>query len=590
MARKRKLLTCGVSVLALHVAGCVTANEAPYFDPRLLQRSTRAESGLDTSEQLRVLPQQQEDPLGGPGDIEAGTVPPSDFTAGPTIGPVLGNESEPTLRLTLQQCVQRAVLYNHDIAVAGYQPGIDASRITEAEAYFDPVLFSNLQFSHKDDVTAGEIFTDPNTVNSVTSTTFFDYEETDTATAGVKQNLLSGGQVQLQYSSAYNYLLPQRYIDNPFYQNEVQFQITQPLLRNFGADVNQAKIFISRNDARGSMMEFRKAVEENVAKVEEAYWQLVQSQNNVQVEESLLRENESSYRLQFNRLRQRLVSSLEVSQVQTSLEARRAALIRAKADARNVSDTLKQLMGDPNLPVSSPVLIVPGDNPVMAPMRFDIRDQINSAMANRFELGEQLLKIDTATVTYNLARNNTLPKLDFVGSATPNVIEDHFPTAFADSAKFSHFEYTLGLNFEMPLGNREALAILRRTALQRQQAIEQYASLIDQVSVDVRQAAREVETSYLLILTNQQSRMAAQRALADVVERQEKGTEVLTPEFVQLRLDLADRLAVQEEQENQAVANYNIALERLERAKGTLLKYNNIVLQEQPYGNQGLLH
>jgi hypothetical protein len=109
------------------------------------------------------------------------------------------------------------------------------------------------------------------------------------------------------------------------------------------------------------------------------------------------------------------------------------------------------------------------------------------------------------------------------------------------------------------------------------------------VSLDVRQAGREVETSYQLILTNQQSRLAAQKALSDIVERQDKGTESLSPEFVQLRLDLADRVAQQQEAENQAVANYNIALERLERAKGTLLKYNNVILQEDPYKNQGLL-
>jgi outer membrane protein TolC len=379
-------------------------------------------------------------------------------------------------------------------------------------------------------------------------------------------------------------------VDNPFFQNNLALQLTQPLLRDFGADANEAKIFISRNDARVSLLEFRKTLEDNVAKVEEAYWQLVEAQRNVEVEENLLKENEASYQLQFSRLKQHLITSLEVSQVQTRLDARRATLLRAKADARNISDLLKQLMNDPNLPVSSPVLLVPADDPVESPMRFSMRDQINSAVENRFELGEELLKIDTATITYNLARNNTLPKLDFSGSATPNAVSTDYSRTSSAQAKFSHFEYSLGLDLEIPLGNREALAILRRTALQREQAIEQYKSLIDQVSLDVRQNAREVETDYLLIMANQQSRMAAQRALADVVERQEKGTEALTPEFVELRLDLVDRLGQQQESENQAVANYNIALERLERAKGTLLKYNHIVMQEAPYEvNQGLL-
>ena len=306
-------------------------------------------------------------------------------------------------------------------------------------------------------------------------------------------------------------------------------------------------------------------------------------------EESLLKENESSYELQMNRFRQHLISTLEVSQVLTSLEARRGSLDRAKADARNLSDQLKQLINDPNLPVASPVLIVASDDPVTVPMKLDIVDEIASGEENRFELGEQLLKIDTANVTYKVAQNNTLPKLNFVGSGTPNVTEGDYGRTIANEAKFGHFEWSLGLQLEFPIGNREALAILRRTELQRLQAMEQYSTLISQVSLDVKQGAREVETAYKLIEANRQSRLAAQTALQDEVERQEKGTVALTPENVQLRLTLADELVQHQEAENQAVANYNIALERLERAKGTLLRYNNVILQEEPYKNEGLL-
>lgn len=272
-------------------------------------------------------------------------------------------------------------------------------------------------------------------------------------------------QAELRFDTSYNELVPQRFFYNPYYENRLTFQVTQPLLRDFGGDVNQARIVINRDTARVSLLEFRKAMEENIAKVEEAYWQLVDAQQNVRIEESLLKENEASYKLQFDRLGPGVITSLEVSQVQTSLEARRAALIRAKADARNLSDQLKQLMNDPNLPVSSPVLIVPADAPLTMPMTFDVEDEIKSATENRFELGEQLLKIDTATVTYGVAKNNTLPKLDLVGSVSPQVIKGDYRQTLSEEVKFGNFDYTLGLQFEFPIGNRECLSILRRTEL-----------------------------------------------------------------------------------------------------------------------------
>lgn len=586
--RRRKLLTCAVSAVALQMAGCGVPVDPMYFDPRLIQRPERDEAQLDIPERMPPMPTTQEDPLGDIGDVEAGTTRPVNWQ-GPTTGPSLGYDGEPIMELTLQDAIQRAVLYNHDVRVAGYEPAIDASRVVEAEGQFDPVLFANLQVERKNDETGGEDFTNPASTTTPLVSSFYQTIDTDSAVAGIKQNLTSGAQIQIDNNTSYNRFVPQQFIDNPFIENRVEFQITQPLLKNFGDDVNQARIFISRNDSRVSLLEFRKALEDNVAKVEEAYWQLVELKRNVAVEEFLLQENEKSYQLEYGRLKEKLISSLEVSQVQTSLESRRATLIRAKADARDLSDQLKQLMNDPNLPVSSPVLIMPADLPVTQPMHFDIDDQINSGMENRFELGEQLLKIDTATLTYGVAKNNTLPKLDFVGSATPNAVQGDFRQTVSDQAKFAHFEYGVGLEFEFPIGNREALAILRRTQLQREEEIEKYSALVSQVALDIRQAAREVDTTYKLILTNRQSRFAAERALADEVERQEKGSEPLTPEFVQLRLDLADRLGQSREAENQAVANYNIALERLERAKGTLLRYNNVVMQEEPYVNQGLL-
>ena len=112
------------------------------------------------------------------------------------------------------------------------------------------------------------------------------------------------------------------------------------------------------------------------------------------------------------------VSPLQVSQAQTELETRRANWC-SSGRRRDLSDQLKALMSDPEFPVASNVLILPLDEPVTDPMHFALQDQIDTAMDNRFELGEQQLKIDAATVTVGVAKNNLLPELDFIGSFGP---------------------------------------------------------------------------------------------------------------------------------------------------------------------------
>ena len=55
-----------------------------------------------------------------------------------------------------------------------------------------------------------------------------------------------------------------------------------------------------------------------------------------------------------------------------------------------------------------------------------------------------------------------------------------------------------------------------------------------------------------------------------------------SPEFLQLKLDSQANLAQAEQQLTQVIINYNLAIMRLERAKGTLLEYDRISLDKAP--------
>ena len=113
--------------------------------------------------------------------------------------------------------------------------------------------------------------------------------------------------------------------------------------------------------------------------------------------------------------------------------------------------------------------------------------------------------------------------------------------------------------------------------------MESYRGLIDQVALDVKTSARDVETQWYQISSNRRSVFAAADALEALEARRE--VEDLTPSFIQLVLDQQERLAESQRAEAEAIANYNIAIAKLEQSKGTLLRYNNIVMEEEriPY-------
>jgi outer membrane protein TolC len=554
------------------VGGC-GYDDPGMFDPNQLQKPYRAAADDNTAEHLRPLPTGLEPAY--PTDLppeQAATQP------APTTGPALG--TEPTITLTLAEIIHRAILNNHDIRAAGYEPAIDAARVIEAEANFDPEIVANVDWQHKHEPDAGELFTNPVTQSLFESN--FTASDVGTASAEVKQNTLTGAQVSLGEQISYTWDNPQLYLKNPFFEDQLTLQVTQPLLKDFGIEVNEARTVIARDNQKVSTLEFRKQVEDTLDKIERAYWQLVQADADTKVQEHLLDITQQTYNVLYQRFLQKVdVSNLELAQAQSSLEARRTAIIQSKQQVRAFSIQLKQLMADPSLPVTGPTLIVPGDAPNLDKIEFDPAEQLDSAMDNRLELTEQLDKIDIAAVTARVAENNLLPELDLVGSTSTAGINGNEGSSFVRQDVYRDVDWGVGIKFDYFLGNREARSIWKRTLLSRIQAIETYRSTIDQVNADVMTAITEIDSSWDQMVSTRKASDQAQKALDAIQARQDAG-EALTPEFVQLKLQLQDGVAHAKQEEDRATYSYNIAIEQLEKAKGTLLRYNNVILEENP--------
>jgi outer membrane protein TolC len=566
--------------LSLVVVGC-GMDESQPFDAMNFQKPYRDQATPGPVETLGPLPNSSEPAY--PTTAEAATRP----AAVPATGPTLSDE--PTVVMSLQEIIHRAVLNNHDVRAAGYGPAIEATRVVEADAHFDPDLFFNVDFEHKNELTAGQLISDP--ITQALTLANFNQSDIYTGQAGIKQNTWTGGQIQLQYQVQYQFLNPRVFTLNPFYDNNLTLQVTQPLLRDFGYDVNRARIVIARDNQKIGLLDFRKAMEQNLSDIEQAYWQLVQANGNVKVQEHLLDMTQTTYDVLYKRFQLKVdVSQLELAQAETSLETRRTGLIQAKAQVRETSAKIKQLMADPDYPVTSATLIQPADPPVLEPIEFNLQDQVDTALENRYELSEQMSKIDIAEQTAAVGKNNLLPQLNLVGSVGPEGTAGDEGKAFDREMQWDHLDYGVGFQFEYPLGNRAARAIWKRTLLQRMQAIEQYRALIDQVTLDVQQALYEVSSAWHQIDTTRRARFRAEQAVQSIEDKQASG-EALTPTFVELKLDRQDILASAQQEENRATAAYNIALSNLEKAKGTLLKYDNVIMEENPalFTNKALL-
>ena len=271
---------------------------------------------------------------------------------------------------------------------------------------------------------------------------------------------------------------------------------------------------------------------------------------------------------------------ISINQTIAAVEARRAELIRARATLRNQSDTLKQLLNDPEINIQANALINPTDRPTAEFIVTSTAEAIETALTQRTELQEARLQIERADIVIKVSKNDLLPKLDLTVGAQTNGLKNDFDRAF-DSTVSNHFlDFNAGIRFEFPLGNREAEAKYRQHQLERTQAMAQLVNVAQKVVQDVKQQLRELLSSYSEIQARERARVSAAEELRAITQKEVIVN--LTPEFLQLKLDSQSRLATAEQSLIQALVNYNTAIMRFEQAKGTLLEFNRISLERSP--------
>ncbi|MFG0248066.1 MAG: TolC family protein [Phycisphaeraceae bacterium JB051] len=470
----------------------------------------------------------------------------------------------PTVSMNLQRVIQSTVENNLTLQIARLVPSVDDALITQAQAVFDATFYATVDYQKVDNAQppTSSLALSPNQTTT-TSTTL-----------GIRKTLTTGGTVAIQQEIVSNYRSSTLYNTDNWYTSGLLLNIQQPLLRNFGTDVNMAQIELNVSSRKQSIEDLRSQLLAAVHNAESAYWALVLARQNLLIQERLL-ERTIKDRDQIEKRSVLDASPATITEANSFVEERRADVIRAQNTVRAASDALKQLVNDPNLPVSDETLIVPLDTPVDAPMQVSLLDAISIALQNRPELRKALLEIDDAAVRQRVADNQRLPVLNLSASVRFNGVGESMPDTLDSAGEAKLIDYLISGQFEAPLGNRAAEALYEQRKIERRASVINYQNQAQSVVLEIKNAQRDLITAYRVIGAEQASRRAAAENLR-ALEAQEEAGAALSPEFLDLKLRRQEALANAEAREIQAVVDYNIAISAYYQAMGTLLERNGI--------------
>ena len=487
--------------------------------------------------------------------------------------------------LSLQDCIARALAHNLDIRIGSYDPAIKMADIVQAEAVFDAVIFSSAQFENDDlgnpdtgfftrTVTTGgggtkqvKVPTDP-----------FIRQQDYNYALGLRKRLPTGATIELAQRLRRLRQQESGLFYSPFYEWSLDLQVRQPLLRDFGIDLNRATINAARNSYGISQQQFNLLVMQRIAELESKYWSLVFARQRVRILEQLL----FQARTTLSRLEQRTTLDAAggvIARNRGLIERTRGDLISAQNDLLQQQDRLLENINDPNLAVGGDWEIIPSDRPTIQEYKVDRSESLQIALQMRPELIAQRLTIDTAGLGVGVAQNQLLPRLDLIARQQNNGPGVSYDSAWDGQYGFDTISYLLGLSFEFPLGNRAARANLIKSEHEQQQEKLRLENFREQVLTDVSVSLHELQRSYQEI----DARRLSEAAEADELRAylaQESTDAAIDANFLNRKLDAQERLARAQIVLAQTILRYNSALVDLHRAQGTLLHYNNIKLAE----------
>jgi outer membrane protein TolC len=487
------------------------------------------------------------------------------------VGTTLPAERRETI--SLADAAIRALQHNLDINISRQTKDSRLADITVEQAKFDPTLSVNGQYNRIVNPLNRPVF--GATGNNLNQITTFD-QRTESVTLDATTNLLTGGNVDLNYSPSrtnVNQNLATGFLFNPSYTGGLALTLTQPLLRNAGIDVTKTFIRIAQNNATVEEHVFRDRVLTILATVEQTYWEVVFANENLKVADAALKAAQELLASNRAKAKAGIMSIVDVLQAEAAVASRVEQVLVADKTIRDQEDQLRRLLNPAEEDLRQDLRLTPLDQPVVSLEPISLQEAIDVAFEQRPEIVQAKKNMETSDLNTKFAKNQILPTLSFQGTMGLAGLGKDYSNSVNNNFSGDFYNYGGGLVLSYPLGNRSAWSTYNKRQLEEKNAEASLVSVRQQIIVGVREAVRRVQTDFKRIETTRSARIMAEKQLQAEQERLKVGLS--TTRFV---LDFQRDLATAQGNELRATVDYNKSLSNLARHKATTLDRYNLQL------------
>ena len=489
------------------------------------------------------------------------------------------------LQADLHTLLYFALQHSNNIKIAKREPLIRETAIQEADSAFDAVRFLDTAYNDTSQP-IGNSLTAGGTASRFIDNVF-------TVNGGIRKLTRYGGilDVSQQFGWQDNnsvFLVP----DNQA-TSQLTLSYTHPLLRGRGAAFNTSLVLLARLDSEVAQQEFLAALQEELLEIARNYWSLYFERAVLAHQMSLFLKTEQIY--QALQARQGVdTQGTQLVLTSSALESRKSDLIRARTAVINAETRLRGLINAPELANSELAELIPVERPSVTPYLTDVRSEIQVALEARPEVKAAIRQVKAGSTNLGIARHELLPALNLVTQTFVNGLRGNsdFGGSFIDQFSDGRPSYSVGLQYEMPIGNRRARAQVCRRQHELSRLKDEYGRALETVKTEVDIAVRELHTAYREIQAKSRALIAAEAEAETIKQRwlrmvDGNGSAGLNLESL---LRAQERVTANERDYVNSLTLYNLAMVNLKRANGTLLQSENVIVNNHCEGGCNQIH
>lgn len=497
------------------------------------------------------------------------------------ISPCTGEE---ILSLSLEDCIVKAMENNLKVAVEVYNPEMADVSVTQAKGLFMPRF--DIGYSNRQNENPSYWWIQgAGTVESKYSN----------YSIALVQQIPTGGNFSLSMTNYRSETNEGFQLINPRYGSTIQFDFTQPLLKNFGYKISRKEIIIAQNNLDISRNQFKRILQDTIYKVQETYWNLVYAiegykvkEQSLQLAKDLLAKNKKE--VEFGKL-----APIEILNAESVVAQREADILAAEALIRGSEDILKNIL---NLPEEEVTIkkIVPLDEPRFVKKKISLDNALKQAIINRPDLKVNQTNVESKNLDLSVAKNQMLPGLDLSFSYwSPGISGDRLiyegddvfygavigkeqgsaRDSVRDAFQFLYKNWTVGVTLSVPLSNVLTRTEFVRARMGLEQSLLELKNSEKQILLEVRDAVRQIDTNAKRVEAYGLARELAEKRM--IAEEKKLSVGLTTNYFV---LEYQEKLANAKSMEIKALVDYSIALAKLEQVIGTSLDTRNIKISQ----------